>query len=340
MIAGRMKKWIFFALVTAWFTAPAQTLKRADIYIRDPFILPVKETATYYMYASMGKRDSTTPFYGVVVYKSKDLQNWEGPVTVFRLHDSLPWWPSAQHAPWAPEVHRFKNKYYLFATFHNPFKKINPYDTIAQSPLIERGTAVLVASSPEGPFAPLQKEHKQTPAGWMTLDGTPYIEGRKRYMVFCHEWLQIGDGTVNTVRLKKDFSTIKGKPVTLFAASSAPWVDSIGLTPEKEKGYVTDGPWFHRTQRGTLLMLWSSFSAQGYAVGIAVSESGRLKGPWKQEKLLYNNDGGHPMLFRTFTGKLVMALHQPNSGDAIRARLFTMIDTGHSLEIDAEMPFE
>lgn len=336
-----MNKWILLVWLAAGFTSDAQSLKRADIYIRDPFILPVPETGTYYLYSSIGKRDSTANgFYGVAVYKSKDLENWEGPVTVFRLSDSLRWWPSTGHTPWAPEVHRYKSRYYLFATFHNPSKKIELSDTNPKLPLTERGTAVLVASSPEGPFVPLQKEHKQTPAGWMTLDGTPYFEGRKRYMVFCHEWLQIGDGTVNAVRMKKDFSATKGKPVTLFAATAAPWVDSIGLTPKKEKGYVTDGPWFYRTKKNTLLMLWSSFSAQGYAVGIVVSESGRLKGPWKQEKLLYNNNGGHPMLFKTFDGRVVMSLHQPNSGNTIRARLFIMKDTRNSLEIDAEIPFQ
>lgn len=77
--------------------------------------------------------------------------------------------------------------------------------------------------------------------------------------------------------------------------------------------YVTDGPFLHRLETGTLLMLWSSFGPRGYAIGLARSETARITGPWQQfEKPLWEKDGGHGMLFRTFDGGLLLTLHTPN----------------------------
>jgi hypothetical protein len=62
----------------------------------------------------------------------------------------------------------------------------------------------------------------------MTLDGTLWVEDELPYMVFCHEWVQIKDGTVESVRLKDDLSAnhwdkmerpgvvIEGRHVTHF----------------------------------------------------------------------------------------------------------------------------
>ena len=137
-------------------------------------------------------------------------------------------------------------------------------------------------------------------------------------MVFCHEWVQVGDGTIEAVPLRKNLRGPAGKPVTLFAASEAPWVRAYA--PGK---YVTDGPFLYRNSRGELLMLWSSFGQEGYALGVARSLSGEVTGPWEHvSEPLFARDGGHGMLFRTFDGQLVLSLHQPNKGPLERTRLF------------------
>jgi len=51
---------------------------------------------------------------------------------------------------------------------------------------------------------------------------------------------------------------------------------------------------------------------------------------------LWKDDGGHPMLFHTFEGKLVMAIHQPNRR-VERARFFEMDDSGDRLKIVREI---
>ena len=61
-------------------------------------------------------------------------------------------------------------------------------------------------------------------------------------------------------------------------------------------------------------------------------------GPWVQEKNpLYFHNGAHSMLFRTFEGQLMMALHCPNVPRQKRMLLFTMEETENSIAIVNEI---
>jgi hypothetical protein len=83
-------------------------------------------------------------------------------------------------------------------------------------------------------------------------------------------------------------------------------------------------------------MIWSSFGKGGYTTGVAISDSGKLAGPWKQSpEALYGQDGGHGMLFSTFEGKIMMVLHSPNNQGA-RPRIFELEDTGDNLRLVQE----
>jgi len=291
---------------------------RADLWIRDPFILPVAETGTYYMVDRMvvSLRDGGNR-QGVGVYTSRDLEHWEGPKPVFHHPDGF--W--ADGKIWAPEMHRYRDKYYVFGTFNASGK---------------RAVQIVWSDSPEGPFKPFADE-PHTPGDWFSLDGTLWVEEGVPYMVFCHEWVQVKDGTVELVRLKDDLSGVVGEPRTLFKASDAKWVVPMFFAKDS---YVTDGPFLYRTRTGRLLMIWSSFSeGHTYTVGIASSASGKVTGPWKHmDEPLLAIDGGHGMIFRTFDGRLLMPIHQPNQGGGIRARFFELEDTGDTLRIVREVP--
>src|SRR5690606_3082188 len=142
----------------------------------------------------------------------------------------------------------------------------------------------------------------------MTLDGTLWVEDGVPYMIYCHEWLQVVDGAISMIQLTGDLSDTVGEHSILFRGSDGPWNRRGEPTH-----WVTDG----------LFMPWSGFSESGYTVGLAVSESGKLEGPWvQQEEPLYSDDGGHPAIFRTFDGRLVMSLHSPNGGPQTRQHLF------------------
>ena len=86
-------------------------------------------------------------------------------------------------------------------------------------------------------------------------------------------------------------------------------------------------------------MLWSGFTAEGsYAVSYAISRNGEISGPWEQQKEpLYSLDGGHGMLFQTFSGQLMMACHCPNDHPRKRILLFEMEETASELRIINEV---
>lgn len=303
------------------------TKNRLDFRIRDPFVFVDTKDSLYYMYASVDV-DSTK---GVGVYVSKNLEMWDGPFTVFRCDTAL--W--GNDAVWAPEVHLYNGKYYLFVTITNdlnpPERFIN--DGKERLPMARRGTSIMVSDCARGPFKALKPEASHTPIEWMALDGTLFIENNKPYMVFCHEWVQIDDGTIEVVQLKDDLSDAIGDPTKLFSATEAQWVLSLDEAGGKYHGYITDGPFFYRTRVGSLIMGWSSFGAQKYAIGLALSESGSIYGPWKQlENPLFEKDGGHGMLFTGLDGKMYVALHQPNGGDLERAHFYEVEECENYLQ--------
>ena len=91
----------------------------------------------------------------------------------------------------------------------------------------------------------------------------------------------------------------------------------------------TDGPFLFRSADSQLLMLWSSYGDEGYAMGIAKSDSGTVLGPWTQNpQPLWARSGGHGMLFTTTTGVTYLVFHWPNDTPNERVKLVKVeIDT-------------
>ena len=291
-----------------------------DIRCSDPFVLADEKTKTYYIYARYFRcgdifTGEEPCFYAIA---SHDLIHWTAPQKVFERGD---FWADLDY--WAPECHIWHGKYYLFSTF----RAEGTY----------RHCQALVADNPLGPLQPVGAG-PVTPEGWQCLDGTLYVDRKgKPWMVFCHEWLQVFDGQVAAIPLSDDLSEAVGDPIILFRGSSAPWRASISHNDHSDCN-VTDGPFLHRLSDGTLIMLWSSYCKHGYATGIAKSLSGEIRGPWIQEsEPLYAMDGAHSMLFRSFSGQLVMALHCPNINSEKRILLFTMEERDGTLHILNEL---
>ena len=300
----------------------------AEIQLRDPFILPVPATGTYHLFGTTDRDPWHGPGSGFDSYRSRDLVAWEGPFAAFRPGPDF--WATTQF--WAPEVHARAGRFFLLASFKAPDRC--------------RGTQVLVSDDPAGPFTPWS-DGPVTPPAWECLDGTLHVAADGApWMVFCHEWLQVRDGGMCAVRLADDLRRADGQPVRLFHASAAPWVHRPPTREKQEVArtleeavpagpcYVTDGPFLHRAADGTLLMLWSSYGAQGYAMGLARSGSGTILGPWTQDPApLWHEDGGHGMLFRTFDGRLFLTLHQPNDTPRERTRLCELVEDGGALRL-------
>jgi arabinan endo-1,5-alpha-L-arabinosidase len=289
-------------------------LRNADIHIRDPFVLPIKAEKRYYLYGTNGPQSWTNSATGIDYYTGSDLQGWEGPFPAFRPPTGF--W--ADRNFWAPEVHAYRERYYLFASF--------------KAEGVCRGTQILAADGPQGPFLPIS-DGPATPRDWECLDGTLFVDADDQpWMVFCHEWVQVGDGEICALGLSDDLVSALEPPHLLFHASEAPWAQEINS--KGRIGYVTDGPFMHRLASGELIMLWSSFGAGGYTVGVARSASGEILGPWQQiPEPLYAGDGGHCMVFRTFDGQLRLAFHRPNPSPDERPYFVPLRETASSLEI-------
>ena len=285
------------------------------IRVRDPFIYVDHERGRYYLYASCSNRLGEAGPQGIEVYTSCDLAHWDEPQRVFTPPSGF--WGTRDF--WAPEMHEYGGRYYLFASFSGEGRN--------------RGTQISAADAPTGPFSPLG-DGSQTPHEWMALDGTLYVEDGQPWMVFCHEWLQIKNGTVEAMPLSADLSRPLRDPTTLFRATDAPWVRPI-VGHGRDEGYVTDGCFLHRATNGELLMLWSSFGDEGYALGLARSASGAVLGPWTHDpEPLFRRDGGHGMLFVDLEGRLRLALHAPNERSLERAHFFQLSEADGRLRLE------
>lgn len=285
-------------------------MELGNINIRDPFVM-VHE-GIYYLYGTRGET-CWGEADGFDVYVSRDMKTWSDAVECFHNDGSF----FATKNYWAPEVYFVNGAFYMFASF--------------KGEKMCRGTAILKSESPLGPFR-LHSDKTVTPREWECLDGTLYQspEG-KCYMVFCHEWVQAGDGEICAIPLKDDLSAPAGEPFLLFRASQAAWAQQVRHSSGKV-GYVTDGPFFWRTGEGTLLLLWASFSQGGYTEGVAVSDNGDITGTFTQREPLFEKDGGHGMVFRDGEGQLFLALHSPNQHLAERPVFFPLAEENGGLK--------
>jgi arabinan endo-1,5-alpha-L-arabinosidase len=294
-------------------------MKLSEIQIRDPFIVPVHSQGRYFLFGTTDRDPWKSKGIGFDSYASNDLEEWTGPFPAFRPEPGF--WADMNF--WAPEVHGYRGSWYMFASFKTDGRR--------------RATQVLKSDVPLGPYR-VHSPEPLTPRDWECLDGTLYVDpiGRPS-LVFCHEWVQVKDGEICVQALSEDLAGTSGEPRVLFRASEAPWVREIVNrrgTPQERRGYVTDGPFMYRTTEGSLLMLWSSFTDKGYAIGITRSESGEITGPWKHtDAPLVDVDGGHGMVFRAFNGETFVTVHSPNQTPNERPVLIKVAERNGTIEL-------
>lgn len=319
---------LFILSLTACFPVAAQYKTRHNvpldsIVLSDPCILADSATMTYYMTGTGG-----------LLWKSRDLRLWSGPYEAAQTDPKS--WMGAKPMIWAAELHKYKCKYYYFATFTNPKVKI---DTVRGTAIERRACHVLVSDKAAGPYRPMA-DSVYLPASKPTLDGTFWVDSDgKPYMVYCWEWLQNWNGTIDKIELKPDLSGTIGEGRTLFRASDSPWSREV-IDGKTVPNRVTDGPYLFRTQTGRLGMIWTSWVFQDYTQGVAYSASGTLDGPWTQEpQPITPPNYGHGMLFRTFDGRLLMSVHSHKVVNDRYLRvphLFNVDDSGDKIIVGKE----
>lgn len=282
-------------------------MKKEQINIRDPFV--VYESGKYYLYGSRAKNIAIKS-NGFDVYISDDLIDWSEPIECFS---------SEKHglnagANWAPEVYKYKDKYYMFATFTQ------------ENGL--RGTYSLCSDSLTGPFVPHSKG-ALTPSEWECLDGTLYVDDAGvPYLIFCHEHTQIVDGTICYAKLNESLDALDSDVVTMFNASSCDLVDPIAIGTDKH--FVTDGPFMFRSKANELFMIWSSFIKGNYAELVVKFKDGKLGSHFEHMRPLLDNDGGHGMIFSDGK-KIYFTYHTPNKSLLERPEFRVIDDNGDSI---------
>ena len=268
-------------------------IRTEEIRIRDPYVVVYQNA--YYMYRASGK--------SILVHKSTDLKNWEEPVTVYTLSENS--W--AYLDLWAPEVHAYKGKFYLFLSL------------LGKNEL--RGTEISVCDTPDGTFLPISNK-PATPSDRSCIDGTLYVEGDTPYLVYSADWPHNYDqehdyyvGEIWAVQLREDLKEQAGEPFLLFRSNEAP-CSKIPAVHEYRGKTVTrfgsDAPYLIRLQDGTLYLTWSPIPDNNYIVAAAVSDNNSIKGNWIHlEKPLFDQNGGHGMFFYDLGGNRKLCLHCP-----------------------------
>ena len=269
-------------------------MKRTEINIRDPFVMVTG--GKYYLYGTCsatcwGNADSFS------CYVSTDLEEWDGPMEIFRRPEGF--W--ADRCYWAPECYERNEKFYLITTLGGEN--------------IKKGIHVLVSDSPTGPFV---YAAQLTPKDWCCIDGALYFpEEGDPWLLFSHSFEDDGCQDMCALPLQPELLAPCGEPIVLFRVSEAPWAVPVPFA-KAEFGidgdiYFSDGPCAFRLKNGSLAIIWSGWGREGYAVGVAVSDSGSIRGPWRQEPLpLVPGNAGHGMVFTALDGKRYYALHFPN----------------------------
>ena len=122
---------------------PRGTFTLDQIRWRDNCVLADPVSKTYIMVGPAGR--------SVMSYKSKDLIHWTGPDIIYTAADDV-WGDIKINSIWAPELHYYKGKYYLFQTFDTSEKFGEQWRNWERNGRVRRGSQVLWSDSPDGPF--------------------------------------------------------------------------------------------------------------------------------------------------------------------------------------------
>lgn len=261
--------------------------------LRDPFMLV--EDGVYYLYGTgVEGLDWNHTTWDCYVNDSGSLKGeW---IRRENLVYEKP--AAAEKQLWAPEVHKYKGKFYMIGTYYS-------------SQTRHRGCAILEAPTPTGPFREITDGHI-TPRDRDCIDATLYVDREGQpWLIFVHEWTCTDDGIgrMDVAKLSEDLTRLISEPVEIFRADSPVWTDKK----------VTDGCFVYPLADGKPIMLWSNFEPNGYCIGIVHSKDGVMDGAWEHETaplykrgMLDGHDGGHGMIFTDTDGQKYICCHSPN----------------------------
>lgn len=238
-----------------------QELSTDQIYLADPTIF--KDQGIYYLYGTKG--DSRIEGEGFLVYRSKDLKNWEGPIGVqagFALKKGDAF---GTKGFWAPQVFKYQSKYYMAYTADEH----------------------IAISSSDDPLGPFTNNGTALKADVRQIDPYVYFDGDKVYLY--HVRLQEGN-RIFVAEMSQDLQTIKPETLKECIAAQAGWEDT-----QEVEWPVAEGPTvFKINEKYVMLYSANDFRNPDYAVGYATARS--PLGPWKKAT-------DSPIISRALTGE-------------------------------------
>lgn len=286
-----MKQVLLFVLLTTVFvekgfsqTAAVATSKKTfknplPVQFGDPYVL--RDGDMYYMYGTGGGAKK-----GFSAYSSNDLVNWNSLGQVYKATADS--WGT--EAFWAPEVYKFKGKYYMF---YSAQWKNNPTNELENFKI-----GIAVSDKPGGPFVDFSEKPIFDP-GYPIIDANVFFDPNgKIYLYYsrcCYKhpveseiateakkkgWFnEIEESWVYGVELKPDFSGVIGEPVLLLrppvriSDKQSEWESRSVTTREVNRRWTEGSVTFKKGS--TYFMMYSAnhFAGQNYAVGYATSTS-------------------------------------------------------------------
>ena len=274
--------------VEEWPVPYKEDWELKDIHLRDPYIVTVGDS--YYLMGTLS-HDSISDGYGVPLYRSKDLKTWSGPTLIVDRDKGY----NDYSCFWAPEIHIVDNEYWLFVTLEPNGGK--------------RGTYLFKSNKIDGEYSFIARV---TPSDMFSLDGTLYEENGEKYVVYCYEWVEAHDGHIRAVKLLENGEGIDlATDRLLFKASANVFY------PRTNPNKITDGPYLYK-DKGKLKMLWSTVGSNKAYLLLSATSKGGLFDEWVQDELIYDEDGGHGMVFETLEGERKIVIHSPNGRNAER----------------------
>ena len=252
------------------------------IGMRDPFVAKIDNS--YVLTGTLGDRE-------VLAFTSPDLQNWSEPVSVFTPNPSF--W-GTKSTFWAPEIFEYQGGYYIFETFEDNAGK---------------GVGTLRLNGSQ--FVP--NSGKLTPPDKnFCIDGTLLMVGNEPWMLYTDQGI---DGVLMACALNNSLSGVISPSVPIFSAVDCSW-----MVRHPDGRAILDGPQAFWAPNGKLYILWSTFkSGTTYCVAQTRVESINPLILTHANTPLFEDDGGHGMIFQDFSGLFWLSLHTPNRNPPYRA---------------------
>ena len=285
----------FFLLIAFAKKSMSQDLGNDQIYLADPTIF--QHQGTYYLYGTKG--DYRIKGQGFLVYSSKNLKDWEGPVGVSNGFALKKGDAFGTKGFWAPQIFERDGKFVMAYT-------------------ADEHIAIATSDSPLGPFV---NKGKALEAPVRQIDPFIFYDDDGKVYLY-HVRLQDGN-RIFVAEMQPDLSAIKPETLTpCIEAEKGTWEDTANADWR-----VSEGPTVIKNGDEYLLFYSTNdFRNPDYAVGFATSLS--PLGPWKKSdqnpiistKTINYKGTGHGDIFFDTKGEMNYVLHTHFSDDKVSPR--------------------